>query len=355
MTGPDKVNSSAILPTVSIVISNYNYGRYLKQCVDSALSQTHPSEVVVVDDGSSDHSVSILESYGNLITVVHQNRLGQGAAVNNGVAVSSGEIVCLLDSDDWVRASRSAVVANIFGLQPEVDWIMHNMSVVDDDGSVLSQQMYNFSAPERLVDDLIRLGDTPGSTSGLCFRRSFLDEVGPIPPEAFPTYADGYLICSAVFLGTARTISQDLTARRQHSGSASAWSRPDAGRSLRQIVIHRGISTRAAELATTVAPRDGLDALAAGKAWWQTKAELQYCKSRPDSRINDVAKLWFSFAAAMAQSCLPLSRKLAFIARDTALVVLPRRAYLLAWWMVHYGRPRVRPKIFPVRTKMRGC
>lgn len=74
------------LPSVTIVISNYNYGRYLRQCIDAALAQTHPAEVVVVDDGSSDESLAVLKSYGAAIAVVEQRHGGQGAAINNGVA-----------------------------------------------------------------------------------------------------------------------------------------------------------------------------------------------------------------------------------------------------------------------------
>src|ERR1700733_2019113 len=70
--------------SVSIVINNYNYDRYLKDAIDSALNQTVPAhEIVVVDDGSTDDSRAIIESYGDLVTPVLQENGGQRKAYNS--------------------------------------------------------------------------------------------------------------------------------------------------------------------------------------------------------------------------------------------------------------------------------
>ena len=71
---------------VSIVITNYNYGRFLRRSIDSALQQTHlDKEVIVVDDASSDGSHVIIESYGEAIKpIIKSVNAGQAAAFNTG-------------------------------------------------------------------------------------------------------------------------------------------------------------------------------------------------------------------------------------------------------------------------------
>ena len=72
--------------TVSVIIPNFNYGQYLSEAIDSVLNQTHQDiEVLVVDDGSTDDSSSILKSYGTEIRVIYQKNSGQSVARNRGI------------------------------------------------------------------------------------------------------------------------------------------------------------------------------------------------------------------------------------------------------------------------------
>ena len=85
----------------SIIINNYNYGVFLREAVDSALNQTYlNTEVIVVDDGSTDRSREIIASYGDQIIPVLKGNGGQASAFNAGFAASRGEVVFFLDSDD---------------------------------------------------------------------------------------------------------------------------------------------------------------------------------------------------------------------------------------------------------------
>jgi glycosyltransferase involved in cell wall biosynthesis len=90
-------------PTVSIIITCYNYGAYVAQAIDSALAQTHPSvEVVVVDDGSTDNTPEIVQPYKDQILYYRQNNLGVVAARNKGFNLSTGEYICFVDADDYL-------------------------------------------------------------------------------------------------------------------------------------------------------------------------------------------------------------------------------------------------------------
>ena len=100
-------------PLVSVVITNYNYGGFLRAAVQSAIDQSYrPLEVIVVDDGSTDCSRAVLRSFGGQITTILQDNRGQARAFNAGVLAARGELVCLLDADDvWVRDKVEVVVS----------------------------------------------------------------------------------------------------------------------------------------------------------------------------------------------------------------------------------------------------
>lgn len=92
----------------SIIIPVYNVENYLRDCLDSVLSQSFSDwEAVCVNDGSTDHSLSILEEYAsrdNRITVISQPNGGLSAARNTGLNAAKGDYVIFLDSDDWLEA-----------------------------------------------------------------------------------------------------------------------------------------------------------------------------------------------------------------------------------------------------------
>src|SRR3954462_14555576 len=89
------------MPLVSIIINNYNYAPYLAAAIDSAVAQDYRnSEIIVVDDGSTDRSRGIIASYGSRLTAIYKQNGGQASALNAGFAASRGEIIIFLDADD---------------------------------------------------------------------------------------------------------------------------------------------------------------------------------------------------------------------------------------------------------------
>ena len=89
------------MPKVSIIIPTYNTANYISEAVDSALAQTYPdSEIIVVDDGSTDGTRQLLESYGHRIRYIYQDNQGVSTARNKGVQEAQGEYMAFLDADD---------------------------------------------------------------------------------------------------------------------------------------------------------------------------------------------------------------------------------------------------------------
>ena len=97
-------------PLVSVVIPVYNEERYVKECLDSLLSQTYQNyEAICVDDGSTDLSPDILEDYAKRdprFHVIHQENQGLSATRNHGIAEACGKYIFFLDSDDWIKADH---------------------------------------------------------------------------------------------------------------------------------------------------------------------------------------------------------------------------------------------------------
>ena len=94
------------MPQVSVIVPVYNTEKYLAQCVDSILAQTlRDIEVILVDDGSTDNSPAICDSYKSRderIKVIHQQNKGLSAARNAGIRIASGKYIAFVDSDDFV-------------------------------------------------------------------------------------------------------------------------------------------------------------------------------------------------------------------------------------------------------------
>lgn len=106
---------------VSICIPNYNNARYLKDCIDSAVSQNFQNyEVIVYDDGSTDASPEIIAHYGGRIRYLNaaQNR-GQPYATNKVVDMAQGEYVLILHSDDQLLPNALADLFELFNMHPD--------------------------------------------------------------------------------------------------------------------------------------------------------------------------------------------------------------------------------------------
>ena len=81
------------MPKVSIVVPAYNHARYLPEAIDSILGQTYPSvELIVLDDGSTDDTINVLNKYGDQIVWESHQNMGQARTLNKGWAISTGEI-----------------------------------------------------------------------------------------------------------------------------------------------------------------------------------------------------------------------------------------------------------------------
>lgn len=212
------------LPLVSILINNYNYGRFLPDAIDSALCQTYKNvEVVVVDDGSTDNSRGIIAGYGNRIISVLKPNGGQASAFNAGLAASKGEILCILDSDDVFAAHKSEQVVRQFAAHPSAGWLFHAVRTFTAEGAGELLADYAHMSGEQDFRKTMKAGKLPflaPPTSGLCFRRELLSRILPMPEAAAITLSDHYLKFCAAGLSPGLVWNEDLSMLRIHEHNA---------------------------------------------------------------------------------------------------------------------------------------
>jgi glycosyltransferase involved in cell wall biosynthesis len=133
---------------ISAVMAVYNTERYVTEALESVFAQTLlPDEIIVVDDGSTDRTPEILESFSGRLRVIHQSNKGPGAALNVGVTAATGDCIAFLDADDLWKPQKlqwqsSALASNedveaVFGAvqqfsSPEIDPKLSRKYIVSD-------------------------------------------------------------------------------------------------------------------------------------------------------------------------------------------------------------------------------
>lgn len=162
-------------PTVSVIIPNYNYGRFLGEAIESVLVQTYPCrEIIVVDDGSTDNSLEILAPYEKKgVNVIRQKNCGVGAARNAGVRASSGDLIAFLDADDfWLPQKNGKQIERLLA-DPEFGLVACGLKKINAAGEMIetcTEGKEGWFAEDILILKAIMAG--PGSSS-LLWRKVF--------------------------------------------------------------------------------------------------------------------------------------------------------------------------------------
>lgn len=185
---PDFSNGRSPGHSLSIIINNFNYDRYLEEAIESAITQFSPAdEIIVVDDGSTDNSAAILQRYTQAIIPIFKRNGGQTSTLNTGFAHSRGEILCFLDADDVLDPTATQTIRESFS-NPEVVKVHWPLVVIGPHGRPTGKRKPSHRLHEgSLLSRLLEVGpDDPTwvPTSGNAWRRSFLAQIFPLPePE----------------------------------------------------------------------------------------------------------------------------------------------------------------------------
>lgn len=176
---------------VSVIITNYNYEKYIVEAIESVLNQTYKNfELIIVDDGSKDQSRRIIQpyqlQYPNKIKLILQENGGQGSAFNAGFDASTGEIIAFLDADDYWYENK---LEKIVEYHKSHAGVQHNLLINNQQKFTLLED--KVAKQKKGLELYGFLGTIP--TSGLSFRKECLEEVFPIPEKEYKICADLYV------------------------------------------------------------------------------------------------------------------------------------------------------------------
>ncbi len=208
-------------PLVTVLIDAYNYGHFIEEAIDSVLSQDFPMEqveVLVVDDGSTDDTAERVKKYGSRIQYFYKPNGGQASAFNLGMQKARGEIVAILDADDYWLPQKLRRITEEFEKYPDAGMVYHRL------------QEYNARTGERIDSAFVAVsGMLPANresllsyifypSSALAFRRRCLDPLLPIP-EGLTIQADSHLSGLIIFLAPIIAIGESLAVYRVHGNN----------------------------------------------------------------------------------------------------------------------------------------
>lgn len=166
--------------TVAVIIPTYNRASFLPQAIGSLLNQTRvPDEIIVVDDGSTDHTPEILAHYDAPVIVIRQENQGRSAARNTGIEAVQSDLIAFLDSDDLLLPESIEKRARVLETHSDVGIVYCEVVVIDREGNECCQGHQFFSGP-RPSGNVFALLAQKNFVPPIAYmiRRTCLDNVG---------------------------------------------------------------------------------------------------------------------------------------------------------------------------------
>ena len=170
------------LPRISIVTPSYNQGKFIRQTIDSVLSQDYPNlEYFVIDGGSTDDTVEILKSYGDKIHWVSEKDRGQADAINKGLTLATGDVLAYLNSDDIYLPGALKRVGEYYA-RTQADWITGDCLTIDEEGN-RSKSNWIISAYKRFLmaiysPTVLRIADSMFPQPSTLWSRRAFEKIG---------------------------------------------------------------------------------------------------------------------------------------------------------------------------------
>ncbi len=188
------------MPKVSIIIATYNRDAFLRECLDSILDQSFTDyEIIVVNDGSTDDTAHVLQSYRDKVTFVTVDHCGPSVTRNIGLEMASGEYVAFHDDDDlWLRRHLELQV-DFLDTEPSIEVVFGDVTLFDADGVIHNSWMatktvFHEIPKSRIGERYLRLEGNVFdflvrerfmTMPSLIIRRHCLDEVGPFDERLY--------------------------------------------------------------------------------------------------------------------------------------------------------------------------
>jgi len=173
-------------PRVSVIVTCYNYAKYLEVCLKSILNQTYQDfELVIVNDGSTDDTDEIVSKFldNKKVRYINQSNTGQAIATNNGIRAASGELIAFLDADDLWEPTKLEKQVRLF-TRDSIGVVYSRIRFMDEAGSPLDRQLegkYYTPCSGYVTDALLFENFIPYSSTVV--RKACFDKFGMFNPE----------------------------------------------------------------------------------------------------------------------------------------------------------------------------
>jgi glycosyltransferase involved in cell wall biosynthesis len=231
-------------PSVSVLITCFNYGAFVGEALDSVLVQTYPpSEIIVADDASDDNSCEVVESYvgrGFPVRLLRNPHGGMAANLNAAYKNSTADVICLLDADDTFLPGKVEAVVNAFQAHPHAGFAVHRASMVDKRTRArglypLLSDLPSGDCAQITYDNAgILMGLPP--TTNLALRREVADRIFPIPVE-YTGYAEQMIHRLAPLMTEVCAIDVPLARWRLHGANDQNSARITSRRLERELKV----------------------------------------------------------------------------------------------------------------------
>lgn len=213
---------------VSIVIPAYNHAAYVGHAIRSALTQTIADiEIIIIDDASSDETANVLESFDDprISIYRHENNLGSAITINEGIALSKGSYVAILNSDDRYHPERLEHCLRVMRNQG-LRVLGTDVALIDSLGITVKEASVNWISWHQDLKTLLQesgdlvttmiSGNIFVSTSNLVVEKSVFDEVGPLSDYRYVQDYDFILRCLQKLQGQVFWLEKKLLQYRLH-------------------------------------------------------------------------------------------------------------------------------------------
>jgi glycosyltransferase involved in cell wall biosynthesis len=173
------MTSSAESPLVSIVMPAYNVAWCIGRAIDSVLAQDFRSyELIVVNDGSTDGTLAVLDRYGAAVTLIDQDNRGMSAARNRGIRQACGTYIAFLDADDWWLPEKLSRQVDLMTRRPDLGFCSTAARVEDGNGRLLNLWRCPDGRSEILETLFAQNAAIAGGCSAVIVRKELLERVG---------------------------------------------------------------------------------------------------------------------------------------------------------------------------------
>jgi glycosyltransferase involved in cell wall biosynthesis len=274
---------------VSVIIPTYNRADTVCASIDSVLGQTYPNiEVIVVDDGSTDGTRGVLETYGKRIRIVTQVNAGPAIARNRGISVAKGDIIALLDSDDlWLPTKLERQVKSLEDAGPDVNCSLCNCTVIYTNGRktstfAIADTMPRYPCGIWLNPAEVLINRFVLFNQAVAIRREVLERVGYFDETL--RFGEDYELPFRLAMEGPWTIIRDELVL-YHAGSPGSW----AQKAIREELNLRKDLVRIREsMAAAVCSRDAFTNLRrlASRELSRERRELSIAKIRRRSHLG---------------------------------------------------------------------